>query len=213
MLKRTLTILVLTILAVILMGSGPVGSPSAVPPEGELEVEVGDKLVVFLWGTTGTPLTNVAPVMRQIETPPSEVQEVYDSLSDETLAQLPQRIRDRITGESQVAYNHHDYDCELLVNRPWRSGSNVRAYGFWDCRAEQRTSKTYLRLTLWQDIDTRLDASGGEWQSTRTQSRSVVGPCASGKHAYYARSRAGVEFQNGARRFASKDRGPSFITC
>ena len=212
MLKRLLTIGILVIAALTLMGSGPVGSPPTVPTEGELEVEVGDSLVIFMWGITGTPLTNVEPIMRQIDARPAEVQEVYDNLSDETLAQLPERIRRRIAGDASVAYNHHDYDCELIVNDPWKSGSDVRSYAFWDCRAEQRTSKTYLRLTLWQDLGTKLDSSGGVWQSTRTQSRSVVGPCASGRHYYWAEAYASVEFHNGGRRHTN-GRGSKWITC
>lgn len=101
--------------------------------------------------------------MQEIAPRPAEVQVVYDSLSDETLAQLPERIRSRIAGDTSVAYNHHDYDCEIIVNNPWRSGSDVRAYAFWDCRAEARTSKTRLRLTCgrtWTTYPTLAVASG-----------------------------------------------------
>ncbi len=212
MLKRTLTIAVSTILAVTLMGAGPADFPTGVPSEGELEVEVGDWMVVFLWGTTGTPLTNVAPVMREIETPPTEVQQVYASLSNETLAQLPERIRRKVAGDSSVQYNHHDYDCILTVNSPWKSGADVRAYAYWDCTAEARTKKTRLRITLFQDLGTKLDTSGGTWQRTTRQSRSVVGPCASGRHYYFANTSASVEFHNGATRHTSSAPG-SFITC
>ena len=149
--------------------------------------------------------------MRQIDTPPDDVQEVYAQLSPEVLAQLPSRIQSRIEGASEVAYNHHDYDCVLIVNNPWRSGSEVRSYAYWDCTAEARTRKTRLRFTLWRNSDL-IDSSGGGWQSTTQQSRSVSGPCASGQNAYHARASASVEFNNGSRRHKSKDR-TSFITC
>ncbi len=212
MLKRTLTIVVLTILAITLMGVGPAGLPSDVPAEGEVQAEVDNWLAIFVWGTTGTPLPNVAPVMREIETPPSEVQEVYAGLSKQILAQLPERIQRRVAGDTSVAYNHHDFDCVLIVNRPWLSGSSVRAYAFWDCRAEARTSKTRLRLTLWRDLGVLLDAIGGEWLSTRQQSRSVSASCTSGRRLYYAEANAGVEFHDGGRRF-DWDVGQRFITC
>ena len=55
MLKRTLPIGILAVLALTVMGFGPVDAPSAVPAEGELEVELDEWIVVFMWGTTGTP--------------------------------------------------------------------------------------------------------------------------------------------------------------
>lgn len=212
MLKRTLTLLVLTILALTLMGAGPVDSPSDVPMEGEIQAEVGNWLVIFVWGVTGTPLPGVEPVMREIDTPPSEVQEVYAGLTEETLTQVPERIRRRVAGDTSVAYNHHDFDCVLVVNRPWKSDSNVRAYAFWDCRAEAETSKTRLRLTLWRDLGVLMDANGGEWLSTRFQSRSVSGPCAPGLRLYYAEAHAGVRFYNGEQGY-DFDLGQTWITC
>ncbi len=211
MLKRTLTIGILAVLTLGLLGFSPADPPPAVPTEGELEVEVGEWLVVFMWGTTGTPLVNAAPVMRDIEPPPTEVAEVYASLTQETLAQLPRRIRRQIAGDRSVAYNHHDYDCTLTVNRPWKSGSNVRSYAYWDCTAEARTKKTRMSFKLWSNFDL-LDSSGGNWQSTKRQSRSVSGPCASGLNAYHASANASVEFKNGQKRSQTKDR-TALIRC
>ena len=194
-----------------LMGFGPSDPPSAVPNEGELEVEVDEWVVIFMWGTTGTPLENATPVMRQIEPPPAEVADVYTRLTSETLTQLPGRIRSQIAGDSSVAYNHHDYDCVLIVNRPWKSGSNVRSYAYWNCTAEARTNRTRLSFTLWRNFDL-IDSSGGSWQSVNRQSRSVSGPCASGLNAYHARANASVEFNNGQTRSQSWDR-TALITC
>ena len=212
MLKRMLTIGIMVVLTLVVMGFGPADDPTpAIPTEGELEVEVGEWLVVFMWGTTGTPDGNRAPVMRGIEAPPAEVADVYARLDQETLGQLPERIRSRIAGDTSIAYNHHDYDCTLTVNRPWKSGSQVRAYAYWDCTAEARTKKTRMRLTLWRNFDL-IDASGGDWQSTKRQSRSVSGQCAAGRNAYHSRANASVEFKNGQKRSQSKDR-TAVITC
>ena len=211
MLKRTLTIGVLMVLGLSLAAFSPVEPASSVPTEGELEIELEEWTVYFIWGTTGTPLTNAGPVTLQIESPPTEVAEVYAQIPTASLNRLPQRIRDRIAGASSALYNHHDFDCVLTVNRPWKSGSLVRAYAYWDCTAEQRTDETYLRLTLWENF-TLIGEDGGEWLSVRRQSRSVEGPCASGLAVYYHRVTAHVRFHNGQTRSAYEDRS-STITC
>ena len=136
---------------------------------------------------------------------------MYAQIPAEALRQLPQRVRDRVSGVSSTTYNHHDFDCVLTVNRPFKSGSQVRAYAYWDCTAEQRTDETYLSLTLWENF-TLIGEDGGEWLPVKRQSRSVEGPCASGLAVYHNRVSAHVKFHNGDKRSAYEDRS-SAITC
>ena len=109
-------------------------------------------------------------------------------------------------------YNHHDYDCDLIVNDPFKSGSKVRAYAYWNCSAEPRARKTSLRLILRRNF-TVIDESYGGWLRVTRQSRSVSGPCASGGNIYYARALALVEFADGSRRGPVEKSPSSFITC
>ena len=199
------------VLGLSLVAFGPATPTPTVPTEGELKIEIEEWTVYFIWGTTGTPLTNAEPITRQIESPPTEVAEVYAQTPTVSLNGLPRRIRDRIAGASSVLYNHHDFDCVLTVNRPWKSGLLVRAYAYWDCTAEQRTDGTYLRLTLWENF-TLIGEDGGEWLPVRRQSRGVEGPCASGLAIYHHRVAAHGRFHNGQTRSAYEDHS-SAITC
>ena len=98
MLKRTVVIGVLLMLALALTAFGPdAPQPPDVPAQGELEVEIDGWTVYFLWGITGTAPINSVPVARQVDPPPSEVAEAY--------AQLPPEISPPATPANQEPYN------------------------------------------------------------------------------------------------------------
>ncbi len=182
MLKRTLTIGIVLVLGLLLTAAGPPindgpidrlpddwGDSTAVP-DGRVDVDIEEGVAVsFIWGTaTGS---QTLPEAALGDSPPGWVNQIHAGLPQEIADQLPDAFGDGLAMSN-------DYECDLTLNPPNRSGSNVRSYAYWRCTGSA-VHKTRLRLVLYRGT-TQIGVSDGGWLRVKRQSRSVAGTCASG---------------------------------
>ena len=139
MLKRALTIVILTALALVLMGAGTEAKARPVENFVTLETETG--IHVIFWGTAPAPNGMERPIRTF-----APVQNIPQALLD----RVPEHVRTALT--TGVTQSSDDWDCHAEAGYPYKSGSKVKARGSVSCvgapveentarhRAEQRHS-------------------------------------------------------------------------
>ncbi len=188
MLKRTLTALALTVLALALMAFGPPASDDwGQPAENVVSVQMEDgSIIALMWGTAPGGTRTALPDGPTDFNLPVE-------LPESLLAQLPSNVRDRIEG--RVAYQDPEWDCAMEIGGPWKSGTTISGRGGISCVGSV-ISHTRVTVEL-ERVNTRIKYYNSRWKTWKSHGKTISASCSTGTYIYQNTVNVSARFNNG----------------
>lgn len=188
MLKRTLTIGVLTILTLCMVASAPPGE--AASPQGETTIyyELDDGTQAVLFWFEAAPTDSPAVLTTGPDYDPIDIPE-------SVLATLPSHVRGAFEGTFTDPLAQSVNGCVVAADPPWVSGTKAKGRVDISCIATN-VVETRLEGELQRNNNVIDDYDSG-WRTWMSHGQTLSDSCGTGTYSFKTYAKGSIKFNNG----------------